>query len=157
MSGSQWRTAQEDSISPVLFPGYPATWLPIKWSSVWCLLHVPLSAPSQRPCQRRSAVANPSATPTPSEGADATPCPKKAVIAGWMGDCYISTRLPTGLRLPEGARFQTSTRRIGLHQKQKSHQEWTWFQTDTSKHQKQPKEWGYWLFLGGEEGLNDQH
>lgn len=37
MSGSQRRTAQEDSIRPVLFPGYHTTCLPIKWSSVWCL------------------------------------------------------------------------------------------------------------------------
>lgn len=39
MSGSQKRTAQEDSIRPVPFPGYHTTCLPIKWSSVWCLLH----------------------------------------------------------------------------------------------------------------------
>ncbi len=38
MSGSQRRTAQEDSIRPALFPGYHTTCLPIKWSSVWCLM-----------------------------------------------------------------------------------------------------------------------
>jgi len=37
MSGSQRRTAQEDSIRAVLFPGYHTTCLPIKWSSLWCL------------------------------------------------------------------------------------------------------------------------
>lgn len=78
--------------------------------------------------------------PPPSEGADATPCPKKAVITGWMGDCYISTRLPMGQRPPAEAGSQTSTSRIELHQELESYQEWTCFETDTSEHQKQPKE-----------------
>lgn len=66
-------------------------------------VYVPLSAPSQRPQQRRNSIASPHPT---IEGTDTTLCPKKAVIMGWMGDCYISTRLPIGQRAPADAKFQ---------------------------------------------------
>lgn len=50
--------------------------------------------------------------PATGEGADATPCPKKAVITGRMGDCYISTRLPKPgfQRVPAGSGYTRSKR-----------------------------------------------
>ncbi len=79
-------------------------------------VYVPPSAPSQRPWRRRNGFASLSTPPPASEGTDTTLCPKKAVITGWMGDCYISTRLPIGQGGPADARFQTSTSRIELQQ-----------------------------------------
>ena len=74
-------------------------------------------------CLRRHHLRGPGNAETPSlaspltgEGTDTTLCPKKAVITGWMGDCYISTRLPIGQGGPADARFQTSTSRIELQQ-----------------------------------------
>lgn len=83
-------------------------------------VYVPLSAPSRRPRRRRNAAARLSVPlpPTPTrEGTDTTLCPKKAVITGWMGDCYISARQPIGQRGPADARFQTSTSRIELQRR----------------------------------------
>lgn len=60
--------------------------------------------------------------PATGEGADATPCPKKAVITGRMGDCYISTRLPKPgfQRVPAGSGYTRSKRvtksGLGLNQ-----------------------------------------
>lgn len=68
---------QEDSIRPLLFPGYPATWLPIKWSSVWCRLCAPPSAPSQRPWQPGTASLTPPPTTTTSEGSRHYTMPQK--------------------------------------------------------------------------------
>lgn len=88
-------------------------------------VYVPLSAPSQRPWQCRNSIASPHPT---IEGTDTTLCPKKAVIMGWMGDSYISTRLPIGQRGPADAKFQTSTSRIELQQ---NYQGWTQSETQT--------------------------
>lgn len=110
MSGSQRRTAQEDSIRPVLFPGYHTTCLPIKRSSVWCLCASAGTTSEVLPTQKpHCPPPPPPPPPLSSEGTDTTLCPKKAVITGWMGDCYISTRLPIEQAGPADARFKTST------------------------------------------------
>lgn len=120
------RTAQKDSIRPVPFPGYHTTCMPIKWSSLWCLVRL-----CRHHLQSNTETTS-LRTPHPNnEGTDTTPCPKKAVITGWMGDSYISTRLPMGRAgqvlnkyqqdwvIAESPRVETQTRSPLLMQRPK--------------------------------------
>lgn len=140
------RTAQEDSIRPLLFPGYHATCLPIKWSSLWCLNASVV--PSQRPGQHRNGV---TLDPTPlnpfnGKGTDTTRCPKKAVITGRIGDCYISTGLPIGPGRPSWCQV------LNKYQQDRVIAELLRAETQTHFHfrssqKHEEKKWGYWYFL----------